>query len=232
MILKVFIITLLIIVIILNSKFIIELDSTDPNVYNEIIIENLHLPLFITMSSVIFLYKFIADKYLSYIIQYSTLPLYLISHLAIFVTMFNALFLFIVKSIHVYNFIKDIIKKQVKLKKIKGFYKKSLIWIYKNLDPFYTVDLKSINSIKLIKSLLLISYLIAGIIILVVFNRYIELDIASSAENFIGYFNKEYELYKGIFVVSLIPFTINYLTNKDNKLLKYKNKENKEGGAI
>lgn len=210
MLAKLFIYLIIVIIFLLIFKFLIELwnDHTELNNINTF---------FKAISLIIFLliilllsFNFISSIITS--IKYTTLTIYLLMHIIIFaiVCYLNlALMMMIVSS---YTFIKSTIISIFKHKKVNGSYKKIFKFIHKNLDPFYTINFEKITITKFVKIIFILSYLISGVIVLSYCYNYFKLN------NYIPEnFNNDYEIYKSVFVVSLIPFTINYLTNRNKK---------------
>lgn len=112
--------------------------------------------------------------------------------------------------------------------KIEDFIIRCLHNVNIMINPFYNIDKsRKRNSTRAIKMILIISYLISGMIILSPFINYINIkDSSLITESF----KRDYELYKNVFVISLIPFSINFLINKkENKeALKLDNKNHED----
>lgn len=150
--------------------------------------------------------------------KYSIILTYLISHLLMFAVVFFVIFYLIIIPYQIYRFTQDDwVKKNVaRIKKvvitiIAKHSKLSIVLAKLNIyiNPFRKMDKElNISGAKIIKSIILISYLISGIIILTYLTNYLE---AEGGNLELSSFKRDYELYKTVFVTSLIPFTINYL---------------------
>ncbi|MDU1937484.1 MAG: hypothetical protein E6726_14690 [Clostridium sp.] len=166
-----------------------------------------------------FIYKFMFKlSGVEFIDKYSILLPYILSHLLIFGAMFFLITYLMMLPYEMYGLIQDkfIIEAFGKVRsKVKGFlnrYNKTSRLIARLIfciNPFIIVsNRREIAFAKFIKTVILISYIISGIILLSVFTNHLE---NNGIDFNIGYLKREYELYKTVFVTSLIPFTINYI---------------------
>lgn len=157
------------------------------------------------------------------------IPLYLSIHLIMLLIM-SVVFFYIIFLIHLLfygtksNFIIDLFSTLIEIsirliKKIPFLYNlcaKILNFLNILFNPFlYFKNIGKINNYKLIKLFFLISYIISGLILLSPITNSYEVMLTSEFSNF----TRDYELYKTVFVTSLIPFTLTYLSNFK---LKYK----------
>lgn len=92
----------------------------------------------------------------------------------------------------------------------------SSVWnrINKAFNPLYNINIK-IDPNRLIKIMILVAYLLAGIILLSPMTCLYEKDLINIAGE--SYFNRDYELYKQVFITSLIPFILGYIINGKKK---------------
>lgn len=92
-------------------------------------------------------------------------------------------------------------------------------FINKNINPLYTINFKNLNVIKLIKKAFIFNYLIAGFIMISPVTNYINESIKESNINSAAYesFKNDYEVYKDIFFVGLIPYSLNYILKKEQQ---------------
>lgn len=179
------------------------------------------------------------------LLKYSTVPTLLIFHLLLCCFLCTAIFYlsFLVKavwqSVSIVKFINYIFCQLSSDRltytifnkvfyKIEDFIIRCLHNVNIMINPFYNIDKsRKRNSTRVIKMILIISYLISGMIILSPFINYINIkDSSLITESF----KRDYELYKNVFVISLIPFSINFLINKkENKEdLKLDNKDHED----
>lgn len=150
------------------------------------------------------------------------IPLYLSIHITMLLTMsiisFYSIFLInLVFKQFTDVFISDFFLSTIVIikdlfKKIHFFYKLCLKF-YNFIDTFfnpfsYIKSISEINNYKIIKLFFLLSYLFSGIILLSPITNYFDKYLVAEYTNFI----RDYELYKTVFVTSLIPFTLTYIS--------------------
>lgn len=119
----------------------------------------------------------------------------------------------------------NIIKYKKELKKNFWFFSKyiykGIYRIYafakKKLGPYNEITFKNINWIKFAKNLFVISYLISGLIVLSPLNNKVlnEIPEEYSKTNQYDIFKSDYDLYKEVFVITLIPFSLSYVFKKE-----------------
>lgn len=159
------------------------------------------------------------------IIRYTIIPIYLLLHLLIeFLICMLMVFiiLIIIETITYFKgamlfritVINDLFKN---FPKLKQYFKIVINFINKNINPIYTISLKKINIVKLIKKVFIFNYLIAGFIMISPMTNYINEEIEESYRSNVVYenFKNDYELYKDIFFVSLIPYSLTYIFKKE-----------------
>lgn len=150
--------------------------------------------------------------------KYSLIPTYLLIHIAIF-----AIIVFIISylGILIYqiyinckeNFIVNIFNDSIKVLKKVIYKHDGLTSIIRKINMILnpcrrSEDKFNINISRVIKLIMIISYLVSGIFLLSYFTNLME----SRGVSFeIEALKRDYELYKTVFVTSLIPFTINYI---------------------
>ncbi|MGG7160085.1 hypothetical protein [Clostridium baratii] len=158
--------------------------------------------------------------------KYSIILVYFLAHLLLFsvICIFIAYFMIIIYEIYMFN-------KDGVITKIIDIMKNKFVIITKNYEKIRLVVRKlnvffnpfrkigngvNINLPKIMKAVMLISYLISGVILLSYFTNYIEINGGNFNSQI---FKREYDLYKNVFVTSLIPFTINYIKdlNKNDR---------------
>lgn len=222
MIVKIINILAPVILILLSIKYFIEIINEKITGNYKVILIKAFMPPII-LGFIFDIANEIIEEYIDLLVKYSTLLYYIFAHIIIFIAIYTISIGIISFIIFLYSFIKDFFViffifnyfPELLIKITRHFFS----FINRELNPFYTIDFKSINVIRFIKKIYIISYLIAGVLILSYFNNYLELSIANDESMTLRYFSKDYEIYKGIFVMSLIPFSINYLMNKDKKVI-------------
>lgn len=155
---------------------------------------------------------------IEWIEKYSIIPVYIFMHLIIFGGLFFIFTYLMIVPYEMYylsqdNIIRSLIEKLINKAIIflnnHSKAEKFLKIINRIMNPFRKIgDSANINLAKWIKTLILISYLISGVILLSYFTNQME---ANGAVLDAQSFKRDYELYKTVFVTSLIPFTINYI---------------------
>lgn len=80
-------------------------------------------------------------------------------------------------------------------------------------NPIYSIDFSSINNKFILKSIFLVSYLISGISLLSPLTNHL---ISSGITANMSHFTKDCDLYKSVFLISLIPFILKYILNFEN----------------
>ncbi|MBU3109474.1 hypothetical protein [Clostridium gasigenes] len=234
---------ILIIVTILSAlytiKFFIELLNERIHKDNERIIKKAFFSTFGLLLTLAFISDYILNKF--YILsKYSIIPTYFIYH--IFISCMICCCLWLVMLI-IINVNETIYKAKKKLEmsiytirkdtglltKIKVFLRKKLTDINRTFNPMYTINFEEVNIIKIVKIIFIFSYLLSGIIMLSMATNYIDIkskeirDGQVKVENQIDdNFKRDYELYKSVFVVSLIPFSLNYILKREENSKKDK----------
>lgn len=222
-------------------KFIFELVSEKIRNSEEIFYRSFYAIIF----SIIFL-AFTYDqinKNLEFLNHYTIIPLYFnihliltfILYLILMVVPFLLIFLesilkvvryLILFFIDLIKWLLEIIKYISGLKTIIKFFNKFIYpIIYKaytftqnKLGPYNEITFKNINWIKFAKNLFIISYLIAGLIVLSPLNNKISTEMLEEhyKSNQYDIFKNDYDLYKEVFVITLIPFSLSYVFKKES----------------
>lgn len=146
--------------------------------------------------------------------KYSLILTYLLTHILIFSILFFLIAYFSIGIYQLYSYsnvrrnlkclnsFNAIILKCSKTKEFLG-------QVNKYFNPLNKFKNKhKFNISKFIKLIMLISYLISGVFLLSYLTNIIELN---GIDFEVPAFKRDYELYKTVFVTSLIPFTINYI---------------------
>lgn len=157
-------------------------------------------------------------SFLSWIEKYTIIVTFFLAHIIIFGTIFFMFFSFMMIIYEVYGFRNDKDFRELKYALSTIFNKsfkeeskvKTVIKQINNLiNPFSKLaDNIKISLGKIIKTIMLISYIASGVIILSVVTNYLEI---KGFDFSIASLKRDYELYKTVFVTSIIPFTINYV---------------------
>lgn len=223
----------LIILGLITLKFFIELFNEKINIDLNHILFKASISLIFTIITFGYIYDYFFEK-IEFITEYTIIPVYLIFHLLIECILCMGIIFILLIIIEIINglrgsvtLIGDIIKGLLgDFIKIRNFFYGILKYLNESINPLYTVDLKNINIIKSIKIIFVINYLVAGLVMISPMTNYINETMEESYLNTSTYdnFKRDYELYKSVFIMSLIPFSINYIFKKED----YKNKKNRE----
>jgi hypothetical protein len=161
------------------------------------------------------------NKFLDYCCKYTIIPLFVFSQIwiclfLIFLLCFSQfLFNLLISSVKTEPFIELISKAIMVL--YKPIHEKRLGMLY--LDPFYRIhrNNRSKSNIYNIKSTVFACYLLSGLIIISPFYNYII--SLKDAKNLLRIIDHDYEIYKNIFIISLIPYFLNFTLNNKHKYL-------------
>ncbi|GAB6167581.1 hypothetical protein JCM1393_00410 [Clostridium carnis] len=215
-----------------TTKFFVEVFNEKIELGNRYIFIKALISTTILMIALSLFNDFVLQKY-SILTKYSIIPIYLVFHLIIACVLCCILWGILIIINKTNNNIKETQKvintnkskneRDINiplLTKSKCFFINGINYINKHFNPLYTINLKEINVIRIIKIIFLLCYLLSGIIMLSYVSNYLDLKIIAHELEEISYFNRDYELYKSVFVISLIPFSINYIITRDNKFNK------------
>lgn len=149
--------------------------------------------------------------------KYSLIPFFMFMHicLCLFLAYLISLIKVFIKPTHLLSQL--VILLEVFISHLKFLYKP--FQVKKYLNPFYKIPCtkRNISTIYNIKSTIFICYLISGIIIISpLYNYLIGL---SEMEEYLPIIKNDYEIYKSIFITSLIPYFINFFINNNRKYL-------------
>lgn len=207
-------------------KFFVEVFNEKIEMENRTIFIRAFISTLVLLMGLALFNDFVLKKY-SILTKYSIIPIYLVFHLLIACILCCFLFGILIIINRTSDNIKET-QKIIKKNKIENVFKfnisiltkskriliQSANYINRHFNPFYTINLKKINVIRTIKIIFLSCYLLSGIVMLSYLSNYV-VNINKMEE--INYFTRDYELYKSVFVISLIPFSINYIITRDNK---------------
>jgi hypothetical protein len=152
----------------------------------------------------------------------SIIPLYIFFHLIIWIfSCFSifTLFMFLPDLLSIFSFILKPLHSFIEIiKEIKILYN-CIIKIFNYINIYFNPfnckgNFEKISHYRKIKLIFLISYFISGVIILSVYTNYLE---ANGLKTSLPSFTREYDLYKNVFVTSLIPFILNYILKPNDK---------------
>lgn len=222
-------------------KFIFELVSEKIRNSEEIFYRSFYAIIF-SMIFLAFTYDQI-NKNLEFLNHYTIIPLYFSIHLILtfilylilMIVPFALIFLEVILKIvrYLILFFIDLIKAILEIIKyisglkiiIKLFSKfiypimyKVYTFIKNKLGPYNEITVRNINWIKFAKNLFIISYLIAGLFVLSPLNNKISTEMLEEYSNSNQYdiFKNDYDLYKEVFVITLIPFSLSYIFKKES----------------
>lgn len=222
-------------------KFIFELVSEKIRNSEEIFYRSFYAIIF-SMIFLAFTYDQI-NKNLEFLNHYTIIPLYFSIHLILtfilylilMIVPFALIFLEVMLKIvrYLILFFIDLIKAILEIIKyisglkiiIKLFSKfiypimyKVYTFIKNKLGPYNEITVRNINWIKFAKNLFIISYLIAGLFVLSPLNNKISTEMLEEYSNSNQYdiFKNDYDLYKEVFVITLIPFSLSYIFKKES----------------
>lgn len=166
----------------------------------------------------IFLISFVFQHYSKFIdttIKYSVIPIYFsiqILFCLLFIYIFslgNLIIIFVIQQLSSFLFpFKTIyiflLKSTIFRKYIKPFFNKYI-------NPFYRIQFNknSYSTVYFIKSIIFTCYLLSGIVVISpVYNWIIQ---SKGVTTYLPILKSDIDIYKSIFVVSLIPFFLNYI---------------------
>ena len=151
------------------------------------------------------------SKTIDNITKYSAIPIYFFTHLLLCLLF---IYIFSLWNIFISSVIKEIIGfTNIMFKPIYRFFLKSMFF-RKYIDPYNGISSHNTpySTIRFIKSILFACYLLSGIVVISPFYNW--LIKSDGISTYLPVLKTDIEIYRSIFVVSLIPFFLNYIFNK------------------
>lgn len=212
----------IIICTLITISFIKDILSNENNVGSKIIFT---VRAFISAGTILFCLRYIGDtKLIHDISELTIIPAYLVKHLMLCSFLFIIIFysIIMIKSIDIFQKIAVINDNVLEFfssiennTEISGKYKKRINLLKNLYCALVPIRKRKCNDSKVtIKSIIIISYFFSGLILLSPLTNY----ALSTASHIVPeYFSKDYDLYKSVFVISLIPYSINFFLKSKNK---------------
>lgn len=218
-------------------KFIFELISEKIKNSQEIFSRSFYAIIFILISLAFILdgvwknFEFI-NKYTIILLYFAmhlmlTCFIYVISMIIPFILIFLDWILQSLKSLifGAVSMIEGILKNTKDISKINIRIYRFYTFVKKKFGHYNEISFKNINWIKFAKNLFIISYLISGLIVLsplnnIMLNEMPEKYYKTKIHDIV---KSDYELYKQVFVISLIPFSLRYIFKSNGNIKSVNN---------